>query len=81
MPATTIKVSSDLRDRLNDEARRSGVPVAAVIEGLLAERDRLERFRRLRAERATHRPDERTDALEDASWESAGLGSLSSSDG
>ena len=48
MPATTIKVSSELRDRLNAEARRANTTVAGVIEGLVAERERAERFRAMR---------------------------------
>lgn len=48
MAATTIKVSSDLRDRLNAQARKEGATVAQVIEELLSERDRAERFRQLK---------------------------------
>ena len=48
MPATTIKVPSELRDRLNEEARRANTTVAAVIESLVAERERAERFRAMR---------------------------------
>ena len=51
MAATTIKVPSELRDRLNAEARDAGSTVAAVIQGLLESRERAELFRRMRAER------------------------------
>lgn len=61
MPATTIKVPSDLRDRLNAEARDAGLTVAAVIENLLRDRDRSAVFDRMRAERAATTPDERAE--------------------
>ena len=49
MPITTIKVDSRLRDRLNDEARRDGVPVGRVLESMLEERARVRRFAELKA--------------------------------
>lgn len=61
MTATTIKVPSDLRDRLNSEARAAGVTVASVIERLLEERDRAELFRRMREERAELSAEERAE--------------------
>lgn len=75
MPATTIKVPSELRDRLNSEARESGNTVATVIERLLADRDRVERFRRIRQARAGWKVNG-----EDAEWMASGLRSLSESD-
>jgi hypothetical protein len=48
MPGTTIKIPSELRDRLNAEARREGQTVAQVIEGLLAVRMRADRFGAIR---------------------------------
>jgi macrodomain Ter protein organizer (MatP/YcbG family) len=48
-PSTTIKVPSALRDRLNEQARSEGVTVAQVIERLLREAERAERFRAMRA--------------------------------
>lgn len=61
MAATTIKVPSELRDRLNEEARASGHTVARVIESLLDERDRGELYARMRAERARMTDDERAE--------------------
>ena len=45
MAITTIKLGSAVRDRLNAEARRDGVPVGRVLE----ERARTRRFAELRA--------------------------------
>jgi predicted transcriptional regulator len=59
--ATTIKVPSDLRDRLNREARADGVTVASVIERLLEESERAELYRRMREERAALTPEERAE--------------------
>lgn len=51
--ATTIKVSTELRDRINRDARERGVTAAGLIEGLLdayERRQRMESFgRALRA--------------------------------
>jgi predicted transcriptional regulator len=81
MPATTIKVPSELRDRLNAEARKSNATVATVIEALIAERDRVERFRVMRAERATVKPEERAAfGREDADWESIAVQPLNDGD-
>jgi predicted transcriptional regulator len=81
MPATTIKVPSELRDRLNAEARKSNATVATVIEALIAERDRVERFRVIRAERATVTPEERASFdREDADWESMAVQSRNDGD-
>lgn len=49
MPATTVKVDADLRDRLLAEARREGRSVAQLLEAMLAERERAQRFASLRA--------------------------------
>lgn len=48
MGMTTIKVSSTVRDRLNEEARRGGVPVNSILETLLAEHSRRLRFEQMR---------------------------------
>ncbi|HBS73441.1 MAG: hypothetical protein CMF56_02190 [Leifsonia sp.] len=63
MVATTIKVPGELRDKLNAEARSRGTTVAGVIEHLIAERDRAERFRRMRAERAALAPSQRAELV------------------
>lgn len=44
--ATTIKVSAELRDRINRDARERGLTAAGLIEGLL---DAYERRRRMEA--------------------------------
>lgn len=44
--ATTIKVSEELRDRINRDAQERGVTAAGLIEGLL---DAYERRRRMEA--------------------------------
>lgn len=48
MTATTIKVPSELRDRLNEEARRTNTTVAGVIEALVVHREKAERLRAMR---------------------------------
>ena len=81
MASTTIKVPSELRDRLNTEARRTGGTVADVIESLFAESNRVERFRQMRMARARMSNHERTaGAAEHALWESAGLEALAASE-
>lgn len=42
--ATTIKVSAELRDRINREARERGMTAAGLIEGLLDAYERRERM-------------------------------------
>lgn len=79
MTATTIKVPADLRDRLNAEARGASTTVAGVIERLLDERDRAERFRRIReAREATTRPRAADAAAEFADAEAAAIADLDS---
>lgn len=63
MASTTIKVTPDLRDRLNVEARKEGDTVAEVIEKLLLERERAERFRAIREFRATQTGDQLADLI------------------
>jgi len=75
MTATTIKVPSDLRDRLNAEARDAGMTVAGVIEQLIATRDRAELFRRMREDRARLSAEERSDLeAEYRLWSDAAAG-------
>lgn len=59
MAQTTIKVDSSLRDRLNEEAKRDGVPVGRLLEALLAERARSRRFAQMRAAMAATPADQR----------------------
>ena len=49
MAMTTIKLDPVVRDRLNAEARREGVPVGRVLESMLDERARSRRFAALKA--------------------------------
>ncbi|MDJ0336021.1 ribbon-helix-helix protein, CopG family [Salinibacterium sp. G-O1] len=63
MTSTTIKVPSELRDRLNAEARKEGRTVAEVIEKLLLERGRADRFRAIREVRAAQTPEQMADYL------------------
>lgn len=49
MAITTIKLDSTVRDRLNAEASRDGVPMGRVLEAMLEERARSRRFAELRA--------------------------------
>ena len=44
MPMTTIKVTTELRDRLNAQARRAGVTVGQLLDVLVAEREVQEFF-------------------------------------
>ncbi|CAN5312281.1 hypothetical protein BH11ACT4_BH11ACT4_23700 [soil metagenome] len=70
--ATTIKVPSELRDRLNAEARRTGGTVAGVIERLFAESERVERFRQIRLARGRMTADDRASYDEEtALWDRA----------
>lgn len=44
MPATTIKVPSELRDRINRDAQAHGLTAAGLIENLLDAFDRRQRM-------------------------------------
>lgn len=59
MTVTTIKVSSDLRDRLKESASAHGRTLGEHLEALLREEERRERFARLREQLASNPPDER----------------------
>ncbi|WP_448062605.1 ribbon-helix-helix domain-containing protein [Cellulomonas hominis] len=48
MSVTTIKLDSDLRDRLNTEARRRGVSAGSFVEELFAAWLREQRFAAMR---------------------------------
>jgi len=69
---TTIEVDSSVRDRLDEEARRDGVPVGRLLERLLAERVRSRRFAEVRAAMAsTPAHLRRSYEQETAAWEGA----------
>ncbi|MFT0846898.1 DNA mismatch repair protein MutS [Actinomycetaceae bacterium L2_0104] len=59
MTATTIKVPSELRDRLKAEAARQGHTLAEHLEMLLDEEARRQQFKQLREQIAENPPDER----------------------
>jgi predicted transcriptional regulator len=70
--ATTIKVSEDLRDRLNVRARATDSTVAQVIERLIAADERGERFRAIKEARDRTTPAQWAEyAKEDELWEQA----------
>lgn len=72
MAQTTIKVDTALRDRLNEEARRDGVPVGRLLEALLAERARSRRFAAMRAAMAATPADQLQSYREETTaWGSA----------
>lgn len=85
MAVTTIKVETTLRDRLNLIARQQGVSVSRAIEGMVADRERAERFRQLRENLTALSQNDLEEYLaETAIWDSAltdGLGSDESSHG
>lgn len=83
MAVTTIKVETTLRDRLNLIARQQGISVSRTIEGMVADRERAERFRRLREDMAALSQSDRDEYLADAAvWDSALMDGLNeSSDG
>ena len=68
MTSTTIKVSSDLRDRLKQSASAHGRTLGEHLEALLEQEARSERFSRLRQQMAQAPPDERYD-LEAERWQ------------
>ncbi|ROS79148.1 toxin-antitoxin system protein [Cellulomonas sp. PhB143] len=77
MTATTIKLDSALRDRLNAESRERGVPVGSFVEELLEAWLREQRFARLRDEMARTDPTERAaHAAEDAAWDATAADGL-----
>lgn len=57
MTATTIKISSELRDQLNAEARRRGTTAGSVVEALWTDWQREQRFAAIREAMATAGPE------------------------
>lgn len=76
MGMTTIKVPSELRDRINHEARERGLPAAGLIENLL---DAYERRRRMEAFGRAFRAADAEYWEEFAAWD-LGTGALSDDD-
>ena len=58
MTATTIKISPELRDQLNAEARRRGTTAGSVVEALWEAWLREQRFAAIRQAMATAGPDD-----------------------
>ena len=56
MTATTIKISTELRDQINVEARRRGTTAGSVVEALWADWLREQRFAAIRRAMATTPP-------------------------
>lgn len=70
MPMTTIKVDTATRDRLLAEARREGRTLGRLLEDMLAERERAQRFADLkRAIAATPAAEHDTWAAETAAFD------------
>lgn len=65
---TTIKVTPATRDRVNDRARADGVTPAVLLEQLLDEHDRAQRFAAVRAAYAALPADDDYEA-ETARWD------------
>ena len=63
MPTTTVKVDTALRDRLVAEARREQRTVGQLLDAMLRERERAQRFASLREAIAA------TPEAERASWQ------------
>ncbi|KNX36986.1 hypothetical protein [Luteipulveratus halotolerans] len=68
---TTIKVTRHARDRINDRARAHGVTPAVLLERMLDEHDRAERFAAVKAAYAALPADDDY-AGETAEWDAAG---------
>jgi hypothetical protein len=77
MAATTIKVPSELRDRLNAAAKEANTTVAGLIEQLIAAQERAERFRQIKEARAKTTPQQWAEYnAEDQLFERASLADL-----
>ncbi len=70
MATTTIKVSQELRDRLRAEAAKDRSTLGALLESMLEERARAQRFEDLRgAIAATPAPDMTSWTHESEAWD------------
>ena len=58
MAATTIKISTELRDQLNAEARRRGTTAGSLVEALWEDLLRERRFAAIRQAMATADPED-----------------------
>jgi hypothetical protein len=77
MPMTTIKVTTEVRDRLNAQARRAGVTVGQLLDVLVAEREIQEFFDGIAADiDGTAPPTKGAIAAETQLWEQASADGL-----
>ncbi len=72
---TTIKVTVHARDRINERARAQGVTPAVLLEQLLDEHDRVQRFAAVRAGYAALTADDDYDT-ESAEWDATSADGL-----
>lgn len=75
MTTTTIKVTTDLRDRLKIRAAGLGLSLGDYLDRLVAEQERAERFDRLRQSIKAH-PLTDEAKTEDAAWQDASMADL-----
>lgn len=74
MTITTLKVHSEVRDRIKAVARREGVTVGKLLEDLVAIREREQRFADIaQARNAMSTADTDSYKAETAQWEKAEL--------
>lgn len=72
---TTIKLSTATRDRLKSRARKATQPLGVVVESLLDEADRKDRFEAMRTAIAAMTPEQRESyERERDGWLDADLG-------
>lgn len=75
MTMTTIKVDSDLRDRINDAARTRGVTAGALLRDVFGRWDREQRFAAIREAMARTPPERMASYLaEAAEWDATAAG-------
>lgn len=77
MPVTTVTLDTTVRDRLLAEARREGRTVGQLLEVMLAERERAQRFAALKQAMAAA-PADLTESWqqETADWDTASADGL-----
>lgn len=68
MTMTTIKVSTELRDRLKEQARAENRTMSSYLEKLLEKELRVLRFEELRAAMAKTTPEEWQSYREETEW-------------
>lgn len=68
MTVTTIKVSTELRDRLKEQARAENSTIGAYLEKLLERELRAHRFEQLREAMSKTTPEEWQSCREETEW-------------